>query len=82
MPNTATLDRLHISIDPNSTPVTVAAGDGIGPEITAAMLRILKAAGAPIEPQLVTMGAASYQDGITSGIPPAAWDSIEDTGVI
>lgn len=32
-----------------NTPITVAYGDGIGPEIMAATLNIIKAAGARIE---------------------------------
>jgi isocitrate dehydrogenase len=31
---------------PNKTPITVAYGDGIGPEIMSATLRVLEAAGA------------------------------------
>jgi isocitrate dehydrogenase len=34
-------------------PVAVAPGDGIGPEIMAATLRVLQAAGAGIEPRTV-----------------------------
>ena len=36
-----------------TTPITVAYGDGIGPEIMAATLNIIKAAGARIEPEWV-----------------------------
>ena len=57
-------------------PVTVAYGDGIGPEIMEATLRILDAAGAPLRYDVVEIGKKAYEDGHTSGIPPEAWDLI------
>jgi len=56
--------------------VTVAHGDGIGPEITAAVLKILNAAGARIEWEEVEVGEKVYLAGNTSGIDKAAWESI------
>ncbi len=57
-----------------SVPVTVAYGDGIGPEIMEATLNILNAAGAQIEPATIEIGEAVYRRGVTAGIDPAAWD--------
>jgi isocitrate dehydrogenase len=57
-------------------PVTVARGDGIGPEIMDATLRVLEAAKAPLRFEDVEIGEAAYRQGHTSGIPPAAWDVI------
>lgn len=57
-------------------PVTAAMGDGIGPEIMGATLRILEAAGAPIEPQFVEIGEKVYLSGETSGISREAWETI------
>ncbi|MHA2620630.1 MAG: NADP-dependent isocitrate dehydrogenase [bacterium JZ-2024 1] len=57
-------------------PVTVAKGDGIGPEIMDATLRILEAANAPIEPQFIEVGEKAYLAGLTSGIPEEAWETI------
>jgi isocitrate dehydrogenase len=57
-------------------PVTVAHGDGIGPEIMEATLRILKAAGAPLKFETVQIGEKAYLGGHTSGIPPEAWETI------
>ena len=65
-----------------SIAVTVAPGDGIGPEITEATLRVLGAAGAPIAPEFVDIGLRPYEAGHGSGIPPAAWDSIRRTRVL
>lgn len=56
--------------------VTVAAGDGIGPEITRSVLRILDAAGAPLRYDHVELGARQYERGHTSGISPDAWEVI------
>lgn len=58
------------------TPVTVAYGDGIGPEIMDSVIRILEAAGAPLEYQVVEIGEKAYLAGHTSGIPTEAWDTI------
>jgi isocitrate dehydrogenase len=62
-------------------PITVAHGDGIGPEITAAVLRILKAAGARLYVEPVQIGKTVYEYGVTSGIGPEAWESIRATKV-
>ncbi len=67
---------------PVATPITVAPGDGIGPEITEAVLRILQAAGASIAPEFVEVGERVYRSGNTSGIPEDAWASIDRTGVL
>ena len=56
--------------------ITVARGDGIGPEIMDATLRILDAAGAPLEYDHVEIGEKAYLAGHTSGIPEKAWETI------
>lgn len=63
------------------TPVTVAAGDGIGPEIMDATLRILEAAGARIEIEKIDIGEKVYLSGNTAGIAPEAWESLRRTRV-
>jgi isocitrate dehydrogenase len=66
----------------SSTPrVTVARGDGIGPEIMDAVLRILDAAGAPLEYEHVEIGEQAYLAGHTSGIPQEAWETIRKNPV-
>src|SRR5687767_3974440 len=66
---------------PNSVPITVAHGDGIGPEIMAATLAILKAAGARIEIETIEIGEKIYLAGNSAGIQPSAWDSLRRTKV-
>jgi isocitrate dehydrogenase len=66
---------------PTSTPITVAYGDGIGPEIMSATLRILHAAGAQIAPEVIDIGEKVYLSGQLSGIAPEAWDSLRRTKV-
>lgn len=56
--------------------ITIAPGDGIGPEIMDATLRILQAAGAAIETESIEVGEQAYLSGITSGIPPTAWEKL------
>lgn len=56
--------------------ITVAHGDGIGPEIMDATLKILTAAGARIEWDTIEIGEKVYRSGNTSGIGEAAWESI------
>lgn len=64
-----------------STPITIAYGDGIGPEIMRAVLRILEAGGARIEPEVVEIGQDIYLRGTTSGIEDASWESLRRTRV-
>jgi len=63
------------------TPITVAYGDGIGPEIMEATLTILKEAGARVEIETIEVGEKVYQRGISVGIEPSAWESLRRTRV-
>jgi isocitrate dehydrogenase len=63
------------------TPVTVAHGDGIGPEIMEATLSILREAGARLELETIEIGEAVYTRGHSSGIEPDAWESLRRTRV-
>ena len=65
----------------SKTPITVAHGDGIGPEIMQATLSIIQAAGAQIEIETIEIGEAVYKRGHLSGIEPSAWDSLRRTNV-
>ncbi len=62
-------------------PVTVAHGDGIGPEIMEAALKVLSAAGANIAVETVDIGEQAYLAGENSGIGTDAWDSLRRTKV-
>ena len=63
------------------TPITVAYGDGIGPEIMAATLDIIQAAGAALEIDVIEIGEKVYQRGVSVGIEPSAWESLRRTRV-
>ncbi|MGA8384629.1 MAG: isocitrate/isopropylmalate family dehydrogenase, partial [Candidatus Cybelea sp.] len=63
------------------TPITVAYGDGIGPEIMTATLRILDAAGAQLELERIEIGETVYKKGLSNGIEPASWESLRRTKV-
>ncbi len=60
-------------------PITVAEGDGIGPEIMQATLDILEASGAPLEIHKVEVGEKVYLRGHRAGIESSTWDSIRST---
>ncbi|MFP4540535.1 MAG: NADP-dependent isocitrate dehydrogenase [Opitutales bacterium] len=62
--------------------IVLAPGDGVGPEITAATRRILEAAGAPLAFETVRLGQSVYEEGITSGIEPRAWELMRECGVL
>ena len=63
------------------TKITIAKGDGIGPEIMDATLSILKAANVPLEYDEIEIGEKSYLKGNTSGVDEAAWSSIRTNKV-
>jgi isocitrate dehydrogenase len=63
------------------TPITIARGDGIGPEIMEATLKILDAAGAQLDIEEIEIGKAVYERGIANGIEDSAWDSLKRTKV-
>ncbi len=62
--------------------ITVARGDGIGPEIMDATLKILEAAKAPVKPEFIEIGEAQYLAGNTAGIGDDAWESIRKNRII
>jgi isocitrate dehydrogenase len=64
-----------------NTPITVAHGDGIGPEIMEATLHILKEAGARLDIETIEIGEKVYLAGNSAGIAPESWDSLRRTKV-
>jgi isocitrate dehydrogenase len=62
-------------------PITVARGDGIGPEIMDATLRIIQAAGARIAVEEIEIGEKVYARGNTAGIDASSWESLRRTKV-
>ncbi len=64
------------SMSMTKTRITVAKGDGIGPEIMDATLKILLAAGAQLEIDEIEVGEKVYLAGNTAGIARESWDII------
>src|SRR5580692_6159103 len=64
-----------------SIPITVAHGDGIGPEIMDASLQIIQAAGADLAIETIEIGEKVYLRGNSAGIDPEAWESLRRTKV-
>jgi isocitrate dehydrogenase len=65
----------------SKVPITVAYGDGIGPEIMDATLRIIEGAGAQIDIERIEIGESIYNKGLDSGIEPKSWESLRRTKV-
>lgn len=62
--------------------ITVAYGDGIGPEIMDSTLQILKEAKADVNLEIIEVGKKIYEKGFTSGLMPSAWESLENSRVL
>jgi isocitrate dehydrogenase len=65
----------------NMTSVTVAYGDGIGPEIMESVLEILSNAGAKIQIESIDIGQKVYEKGWQEGITDSAWGTIKKNPV-
>ncbi len=65
----------------SNTPITVAKGDGIGPEIMDATLHILREAGARLEIEEIEIGEKVYLRGNSAGIEQSSLDSLLRTKV-
>ncbi len=82
---------MNLTVDPKKvsaaeagveTPIiTVAEGDGIGPEIMQAALKVLEAGGARFQAEPIEIGEKVYLSGTSAGITPEAWDSLRRTRV-
>ncbi|HAV26591.1 MAG TPA: isocitrate dehydrogenase [Bacteroidetes bacterium] len=62
--------------------ISVAKGDGIGPEIMDAVLAVFSAAKVPLEYDFVAMGKGVYDQGYTTGMTDEAKQSVESTGIL
>lgn len=62
--------------------ISVALGDGIGPEIMNSALEVFRAARVPLEFEGVEMGRVVAERGEKSGISPEARRSVESTGIL
>ncbi len=66
----------------SAVPITVAYGDGIGPEIMRASLKVLQAAGAELAIEEINIGEKCYLAGQTAGIESSSWESLRRTKVL
>src|SRR6476620_6239476 len=64
------------------TKIAVAKGDGIGPEIMSAVLKIFDAAKLPLEYEYVEMGKWVFDKGFSNGMTPGAQRTIETLGIL
>ena len=62
--------------------IAVAKGDGIGPEIMDAVLRIFTANKVPLQYEYVEMGKWVFDKGFSNGMTPEAKHTIELHGVL
>jgi isocitrate dehydrogenase len=62
--------------------IAVAKGDGIGPEIMDAVLKIFNANKVPLEYELVEMGKWVFDKGFSNGMTPEAKITIENLGIL
>ena len=69
------LQAVQQAADTGPRTVTLIPGDGIGPEISASVQEIFKAAGVPIQWEVVDVTPVKGPDG-KIGIPQAAIDSV------
>lgn len=66
----------------SAQPACIARGDGIGPEIMDATLKVLDAAGAELDHRPVEIGEKVYLQGHSAGIAPETWQTLRDVGVM
>jgi isocitrate dehydrogenase len=62
--------------------ITVAFGDGIGPEIMDSTLKILNASGINLKINTIEVGKKIYEKGFNSGLMPSAWESLNESKII
>lgn len=61
--------------------ITVAHGDGIGPEIMSAALKIMESAGADLAIDTIEIGEKIYKSGQLSGIENSSWQTLLDNKI-
>ena len=62
--------------------ITVLPGDGIGPEVVSAALKIISAAGVTLDPDVQVAGAQAFRCGVESGVPAETIESVERTRLV
>ena len=62
--------------------ISVAKGDGIGPEIMDAVISIFDAAQVPLQYEFIDMGKSIYDKGFGTGMTEEAKNSVETNGIL
>lgn len=62
--------------------ISVAKGDGIGPEIMDAVISIFNAAQIPLQYEYIEMGKSIYDKGFGTGMTDEAKNSVETNGIL
>lgn len=62
--------------------ISVAKGDGIGPEIMDAVLRVFDAAKVTLDYEFIEMGKTYFEQGFGTGMTPSAKESVERNGIL
>lgn len=62
--------------------ISVAKGDGIGPEIMDAVIGIFDAAQVPLQYEFIDMGKSIYDKGFGTGMTEDAKNSVETNGIL
>jgi isocitrate dehydrogenase len=75
-------EKSQKTLNNKTVKIAVAKGDGIGPEIMEATLKILNAAGANIEPEYIELGEQVYLSGNSAGIAKETWEVISRNKLI
>ncbi len=65
----------------NTNKITIAYGDGIGPEIMQSTIEILNAAGADLEYDVIEIGEKVYLSGSKFGISDSDWKTLENNKI-
>jgi isocitrate dehydrogenase len=62
--------------------ITIAYGDGIGPEIMDSTLKILREAEADLAFNIIEVGKNIYEKGFNSGLMPSAWEDLNSSRIL
>lgn len=65
-----------------TTAITIAYGDGIGPEIMESVISILKESKANVSFNIIEVGQKIYEKGFNSGLMPSAWQDLANTKIL
>lgn len=73
---------MNIAQKTSAKSITIAYGDGIGPEIMESVVTILKESGAQLSFDVIEVGKKIYEKGFTSGLMPSAFESLANSRIL